>query len=393
MHKHIPVLDVEIDEYDKAIQMVGTIYNEKHLPIGVTGKNTVERGLLNEWWTGRKIPGSRPGLEEALERLNVRTEKDLVLKGFGLSLSDQYWVCPQGANLKWEEINFFDHDFSLDVGNVFFENQSKKSQKKMDLLSPDNTSDGWLKKKWVIQGGKRILVKAGSAPYYQEPVNETIAASIAKRLGIPHVAYTLIMDGDQPLSVCENMIDSNTELVSAWSIMKTEPVRNDRSKYQHCIASHEKTGIKNIRPYLEKMIVFDYLIVNTDRHFNNFGSIRNAESLEWDGPSPLFDSGTSLWHDQDVDRINSLQKIESKPFRNNHSDQIKLVPNFDCINLDALKGVDEEFAELLRKTGHIKKERINALRGALKTRVTLLERIMNDKTQKKRISPDDGYGR
>jgi hypothetical protein len=55
--------------------------------------------------------------------------------------------------------------------------------------------------------------------------------------------------------------------------------------------------------------------------------------------------------------------------------------------------VDEEFAELLQKTGHIKKERINALCGALKTRITLLERIMDDKTQKKRISPDDGYGR
>lgn len=40
------------------------------------------------------------------------------------------------------------------------------------LISPDNTSDGWLKKKWTIIDGKRCLIKSGSAPFFQEPLNE-----------------------------------------------------------------------------------------------------------------------------------------------------------------------------------------------------------------------------
>lgn len=39
------------------------------------------------------------------------------------------------------------------------------------------------------------------------------------------------------------------------------------------------------------MIVLDYLIVNEDRHQNNFGVVRNAETLEYLGAAPIYDSG------------------------------------------------------------------------------------------------------
>ncbi len=44
------------------------------------------------------------------------------------------------------------------------------------------------------------------------------------------------------------------------------------------------------------MLTLDYIIANGDRHYNNFGFIRNAETLEWQGLAPIFDSGASLWH-------------------------------------------------------------------------------------------------
>lgn len=43
------------------------------------------------------------------------------------------------------------------------------------------------------------------------------------------------------------------------------------------------------------MLVLDYLIVNEDRHLNNFGLIRNAVTLEWIGTAPLYDNGNSMW--------------------------------------------------------------------------------------------------
>ncbi len=41
------------------------------------------------------------------------------------------------------------------------------------------------------------------------------------------------------------------------------------------------------------MIVLDYIIANEDRHLNNFGLLRNAETLEWYGFAPIYDSGSS----------------------------------------------------------------------------------------------------
>jgi len=54
--------------------------------------------------------------------------------------------------------------------------------RELDLLSPCNTSDGWLRKKWKIIDGKRCLLKSGSNPFQQEPLNEVLATSLHQRL-------------------------------------------------------------------------------------------------------------------------------------------------------------------------------------------------------------------
>lgn len=35
-------------------------------------------------------------------------------------------------------------------------------------------------------------------------------------------------------------------------------------------------------------MVFDYLMANADRHFGNFGAVRNVNTLEWIGLAPVF---------------------------------------------------------------------------------------------------------
>ena len=100
-------------------------------------------------------------------------------------------------------------------------------------MSPDNTSDGWLRKKWVILDGKRCLVKGGSGANRQEPYNEVIASRIMERLGIPHVEYTLHMMDGQPYSVCEDFVTPETEYISAWYLLHTKAKPNHISLYQH----------------------------------------------------------------------------------------------------------------------------------------------------------------
>lgn len=388
MHKNIPVADIELDEASSAISAIGHIYEASHVPVGISvKKGVIDRSALNEWWRGRAIPASRAGIKNALAELNVATTQKLLEKCLGLSLSDQYWICPTGSGIQWSQVNFFDNPFSEDMGNILFGQGSSSDH--MSLMSPDNTSDGWLKKKWKIIDGKRCLIKGGSGATQQEPYNEVLAGKIMERLGIPHVPYTLLTEEEYPYSVCEDFITPQTELISAWYVMQTEKKPNHVSIYQYYLDCCEKLGIFGMKEALDRMMVLDYLIVNEDRHQNNFGVVRNAETLEYLGAAPIFDSGTSLWFDKPISMIGSKAKISCKPFKNNHEEQIKLVSSFDWLNLNALYNIDEELRELMRGSMFIDTARCDALCFALRERVELLSEVVN--SRRTWISVDDNH--
>lgn len=336
MHKNIPVLDIELDEATSSIQKLGTHYHVDHLPLGTCNQHgIIDRTELNAWWLNRSIPASRSGIRRALEMMDIPNTQLLLTRCFGLSLSDQYWVKPQNSDLLWKHVNFFDNPFSEDIGNILL--GKAPANEILDLRSPDNTSDGFLKKRWKIIDGKRCLLKAGSNPFMQQPFNEVIASLIAERLGIPHAPYSLIWDDGVPYSVCEDFVTTDTELVSAWRVMHSVKKDNSISRYQHYLNCCKTLGIPNIQHAMDQMIVLDYLIMNEDRHQNNFGLIRNADTLEWVGAAPIFDSGSSFGYDKLPNQILSGQGVECKPFKRTHQEQLKLVSSFDWIDFAWLK--------------------------------------------------------
>ena len=172
MHRDKAVAEIELDGLSNIIN-VYDVYASEHLPVGTAVKNTADKNSLARWWAKRSIPASRSGLREALDALNMSVPQELLVKCYGLSLSDKYWVSPKDSSLSWSDINFFEHNFSEDVGNLLFGYGGVSES--MSLVSPDNTSDGQLIKKWKIADGKRILIKGGSNPYQQEPLCEAIA--------------------------------------------------------------------------------------------------------------------------------------------------------------------------------------------------------------------------
>ena len=387
MHREIEVAEIELDELSH-ITNIYEVYAEEHFPVGTLGKHGVDKTMLAKWWAKRSIPASRSGLRETLDLLHMSVPQELLAKCYGLSLSDQYWISPKDKPLMWKEINFFDHDFSEDVGNLLF--GYGEFSDSMSLISPDNTSDGQLIKKWKIADGKRVLIKGGSNPYQQEPLCEVIASGIAERLCIPHTKYTLLWEHEKPFSVCQDFITSETELVSAYHIMQSRKKPNDLSDYEFYLNCAEQLGVKNIREQTEKMIVLDFLIGNEDRHFNNFGLIRNAVTLEWIGVAPVFDCGTSLWYNTQESLIKPLSpNLPAKPFKKTHREQIKLVKDFSWLDMKKLKGMEEEMEEILSQSPYISRERRTVLCDAFCQRAELLGEIANEHTIKEDISQEN----
>ncbi len=389
MHKRIKVAELELDDATGFIQKIGTVYAPEHLPVGIPVRGGVaDRAALNVWWADRSIPASRSGVRKALETLEIASTRMLPVRCYGLSLSDQYWICPEGSHLQWDDINFFEHDFSDDIGDVLF--GAEKKADALDFSSPDNTSDGNLKKRWKIVNGKRCLVKGGSNPFRQQPFNEVIAAGIMKRLGIPHVPYTVTWNKGAPYSVCEDFVTKDTELVPAWRIYQTKKKSNSASVYQHFVSCCEALGIEGTVPFLDRMIVPDYIIANEDRHMNNFGVLRDAETLKWLGFAPIYDSGSSLGYDKTPGQMKSEREVVCKPFKNHHGEQLKLVSDFSWIDFDALKDVKELIANaLVGAEEYIDENRVRAVTESVERRIGNLYQLSMSQAPTQEHSTDD----
>lgn len=372
MHKELAVAQLELDAATGNISKLDEVFLPAHLPLATTIKGRADRAALNAWWIDRSIPASRSGIREALDTLQIPDTKILLAKCWGLSLSDQYWIKPADSRVTWRQVNFFENPFSEDIGDVLFGERIRKNN--MDFQSPDNTSDGCLKKRWKIVDGKRILIKGGSNPFQQQPFNEVVASKIMELLDIPHVPYKVLHIEGTPYSACEDFVTPGTELVSAWRIMKSQKQNNSHSTYQHYVKCCEDFGV-NIRHSLDQMLVLDYIIANEDRHQNNFGLIRNADTLEWIGAAPIFDSGSSLGYDKLAAQILSGKNVECKPFKRTHEEQIRLVSSFDWISFDRLVGIEDTIREIFSQAAYVGSDRIDAITTTVRQRISQLEEL------------------
>ena len=392
MHKNIVVADIEVDEVIGGITNIYDVFAPNHLPIGVyskqNGKDVVDRYALNQWFADRCIPKHRMDIEEALEVLKF-SARQLVIESWGLSLSDHYWLRPCDNELSntalYENVNFFDNDFSEDVGDILL--GLKESDEDINYWSPDNTTNGNLKKCWRIIDGKRCLLKSGSYPFQQQPFNEVIASRIMNRLGTDHVPYTVTWINDEPYSVCEDFVTKDTELISAWRVLQLRTKANHENEYLHYVNICRELGI-DIVSALDRMIVLDYIIANEDRHFNNFGLLRDANTLEWLGAAPIFDSGTSLWYNK-----LTASGIICKPFKKTHGEQLKLVSSLDWFDASKLDGIEDEILEVFsndKAAEYIDAERAKAIAAEVRNRIETVESMAMSHTQSYDISSTEG---
>jgi hypothetical protein len=162
--------------------------------------------------------------------------------------------------------------------------------------------------------------------------------------------------------------------------MQTQPKIPEISKYQHYINCCAALGITGTVDNLNQMLSVDYLISNEDRHFNNFGVIRNAETLEWIDFAPIFDCGTSMWFDHNTFVIG--QNDISKPFEKTHSEQIALVKSYDFLDFEKIADIADMCYEIYKSSPFIDDERLKWLCHWTGRRMELLKGIAPGCTQR-----------
>ena len=378
MNKNKKVFDFVYDEEEHFIVNFERNYpeNEDYAPFGLIKMNEIDKVEFNKWWKNRQIPASRKGLKEVLHNSNVYDKDNFDLldaKAYCLSLSDQYWVKGVDEEISWESINFFDNEFSEDIGKILF--NGGKTALNLNLNTPDMTSNGNYEKRWKIIDGERYLLKAGSKIYNQEPFNELIATKLYERLlnKDEYVEYSVIFDDDKAISKCKNFITKETELVPAWKINEYYEFLDDEDKYTHYIRSLNNLGIKDAETLTDKMIVCDYIIANKDRHFNNFGVIRDVNTLKFIGVAPIFDNGCSLWYDENDMYVGEF--FLTKPFEEYEKTQLSLVKKLEWLDISKLEDFPNEVKTILSMNKLLSKERINKIVDQIKLRIEFVKEL------------------
>ena len=390
MNKKKEVLLAEYNEESKFFDKIYEVYDINYAPYILKSfykedeiNDTPFRTNLSEWFRGRGIPSWRDRLDLLLHRLNISAPSELLDKAFGLSLSDQYWLKPYNTKINYDDINFFDNDFDY---SEFLEASLSKNSKTImsenSLKTPNNTTDGMLKKAWIIENGTRYLLKGGYKNELLQTFNEVLASEICKRLGFNHVTYTLDTYKDTVVSICPCFITKDTELITCYQI-RNDMLRNDNIKdYEEYIKVLEEHGISDARIKMENMYIIDYLIMNEDRHLNNFGIIRDVNTLKWLDVAPIFDNGQSLniaYYDNEEMHISGEGRLfyEVKPF----DEIIKVVKDIKRIDLSKLDGIVEWFDELLHKYQNLtgfSDTRINRLCILLNRQINKLKELQEN---------------
>ncbi len=243
-----------------------------------------------KWLERRVIPKNRAFVDEILKTLGLshNDTKGIIDVCKGLSLNDSYWVVPDDFEGTFAQYNLYENRFSEMLALVAYTGAGQSKQ--AFTTSPELTTNGMLPKAWrFIENDGIYLYKGGSTGASnagREPYCEFYASQIAETMQLNTVHYDLENWKGITASKCVLFTNKDISYIPIGRIVRTGGI-------QKCIEYYDGLG-QEFGEQIRSMLVFDALIYNEDRHFGNFGVLRDNNSGKIIAPAPIFDNGLSL---------------------------------------------------------------------------------------------------
>ena len=271
-----------------------------------------DAGVL-KWLQKRVIPKNRAYVAEILKTfgLSINDTKGIIDICKGLSLNDSYWVVPRDFTGTFAQYNLYENRFSEILSLVAYTGIGQSDA--AFTTSPELTTNGMLPKAWRFIPGEGIyLYKGGTfgaANTGNEPYSEYYASQVAQAMGLNAVTYELENWKGITASRCKLFTDIDTAYIPIGPIVREGGLKA-------CLDYYKELGEG---PYeqIKSMLVFDAVIYNEDRHFGNFGVLRDNHSGEIIGAAPVFDNGLSLFNfamPDDFKDLDSYAKTRGTPY-------------------------------------------------------------------------------
>ena len=300
MLQEVPVMAFNLEEY------YFKVYRAELLPFclrsqiqnsdGATIKEIMKGiDLIRSFFSKRVLSLSRDnakllyGLFGISQANTVADRVEACLRCHAISVGDSYWVKRKSETLSWDKVNVRKNKLSSII-DVALDGQLPSLTTNPE--HPDLTTDGLFRKSWVHKGDKLFLVKSDRTKEFVNTKMEILASEILDCLkNVSHVKYWGERRNENLfICVCENYCTEDLSTVHASEVM------------EYCKAASvdfKQWALNSFGWQFANIAVLDYVLLNTDRHTDNYGFYFENSSGEIVGLLPMYDHNLSLIADLD----------------------------------------------------------------------------------------------
>jgi hypothetical protein len=223
----------------------------------------------------------------------------------------------------------------MDLKAVTQDNNSEKGEESSYKLEKEMSlgGSGGNLPKWQLSDEKGFsYAKGRSKDNTYEPEAESCAYRLALLFGVPAIQYKLVnlsSLSEKPVCISRDYSDGY-KVMSLFRFVElvkhTDPAKlNGKSKYELVTSVLNKNDII----LHDKILFFDYIVGNTDRHLRNFDVRVNAEG-NLVNLVDMFDTGAAFFSDESVDTIRRAcgagnNFVHSKPYGDPHKGQLRIL--------------------------------------------------------------------
>lgn len=266
---YVMLLDTVVAEFNKGVL---TYIDDKRAPLII--KRTHD---LVSFLSSRILDTSRTNARLLKRIMNIHTEEEYIiaLKNHATSVTDNYWFRSKNSRLKYKDVSLSSdiyNEVSLKGELLYFPKEAK--------LSPQFSLLGSYEKCWRLINNEWWIYKKESL---EEMYSELIASKISLLLDIPTAYYEI----DKEYIRTKNF-------ATQYNYEPLQSICGDNDSYEYVFNALYNLDIKLAKEYL-KIIYFDALTNNVDRHNENLGLLRDKESGDVISLAPNYDLNMSLF--------------------------------------------------------------------------------------------------
>lgn len=306
---------------------------------------------FHSWCASRLIPRDRTYAKEILNSIGAsqsvtdRERAQIALSYHCLSLLDVFWVKEENETVRFEDINLYTHSLSNALVDIALRGY-QMTVTNAHLLANDLSTGGCYPKAWVRKEDGFYLYKDGGQDAVER---EVLASKICRCFDCHQVLYEQGMFENEPVSISKIMTSQQYSLVTyaAYDVYCTNHDWNTLDK----ILELDAHGY-----YM--MNILDYLVGNTDRHWENWGLLVDNETNQPIRLHDLMDFNRAF---QQYDTLNGANCLTVG--KRNLSQREAAMEAVDKIGLNQNCTIDESIFENHKVENNLFKKRMDTLQN------------------------------